>query len=257
MRRFLVFSVFIMIFISNSAFAGNERPRIIIMPFSNGISENMKNLEDGLPDIITACFSSYSDNIEILERANLEKMSDEQIFNQVASQDKMGKLKGATHLLRGNITENGKEINIALLLYKLNSTVLSISADVSGKPDQLVDVACSTVNKLAGKFSSAKYAGGTNIEINRDEAKQDKIMLVGLGYYYNGLYSKAYPEFMKILKKDPKNFSAKYWLAKSYIEAGMKDYAKIESEEFIKLYPDEPKSTEIKNLLSKLDGEMQ
>lgn len=257
MRRFIILFVSITIFISNSAFADNERPRIIIMPFSNGISKNMKNLEDGLPDIITACFSSYSDNIEILERANLGKISDEQAFIREANQDKTGKLKGATHLLRGNITENGEEINIALLLYNLNSTILSVSADAGGKPDQLVDVACSAVNKLAGKFSSARYVEVANTEINRDEAKQDKIMLVGLGYYYNGLYGKAYPEFMKILKKDPKNFSAKYWLTRSYIEAGMKDYAKIESEEFIKLYPDEPKSTEIKNLLSKLDEKTQ
>jgi len=76
-------------------------------------------------------------------------------------------------------------------------------------------------------------------------------MVQGLGFYYQGRYTKAFPEFMKILQKEPKNADARYWLGKSFAGAGLKEQARLEFQQFLAMFAKDSRAPEVKIMMGK------
>jgi len=80
-------------------------------------------------------------------------------------------------------------------------------------------------------------------------------MMKGLGYYYNGEFWKAFPEFLKALEIDNNSANARFWLGKSYDGAGMPELAQVSLEEFVHNHPGHAKRDEAQKLLNRIRHE--
>ena len=242
MRIFYVLALLLMC--CGPVAAEEMRPRISILPFDSALSRQYDGLKDGMADILTACYTAYADRAEILDRSELEGITAETVQNFNV---KNIKLKSATHLLRGSLAPHEDGLTITLMLYDLAAAKLVASADASGGKGDITRVACQAVGSLTEKLDSIKQETGG--DATPDAEEHGKLMLEGMGFYYNGAYDKALPAYMKLLKEDPDNATALYWLGKSYRAAGMDDAAAIEFKKFAEKFPGDPRSMEIKSYL--------
>jgi hypothetical protein len=75
------------------------------------------------------------------------------------------------------------------------------------------------------------------------------LLLQGIGYVKNGAYSKSFPLFLKILGRNPRHEEAKYWLTVSYAKAGVDAFAQAEAKEFVAIFPNSPRNSELQNII--------
>ena len=62
--------------------------------------------------------------------------------------------------------------------------------------------------------------------------------MYGLSYYYAGQYEKALTYTMKILEDNADDELGRYWLARSFLGAGLEDHARLEFRDFLTRFPD-------------------
>lgn len=217
-----------------------EKPKIALLPFDIALPQRFETLKEGLPDIVTACFTAHAGAAEILDRAHIESITAEAVQN---FDIKKVQLKSATHLLRGSLAPHDDGIVLTLMLYDLASSQLAASATATGGMNEIAATTCKGVAALAGKVAVLKppRAG----DVDREDEKNNRLMIEGLGYYYNGAYEQAFASFMKLAREAPENAAARYWLGKSYLGAEMIDAARIEFAKFEELFPDDPRRAEV------------
>lgn len=243
----LAFACFLLCLLAAPALAQDEKPKVAILPFDVGMEQKFAALKEGLPDILAACFTAHAGTVEILDRSHIESIAAEATQNFTVRDIH---LKAATHLLRGSIAPHEQGFVMTLMLYELASARLVADASAEGGMDGIASTACKGADALAGKMEKARpqpeSGGGEN---GRETEEQGRLMIEGLGHYYNGAYEQAFPSFMKLLKRAPGNASARYWLGKSYHAAGMGGAARIEFQKFLGQFPDDPRSAEISSYL--------
>jgi TolB-like protein len=244
--RTFIFAV-TMCFLSAAGHAADMRPKIAILPFDNSLDIKFRSLGEGMPDILTACFTAENVPADILDRGALPAIGAEQAINFDVS--KFKKVEGVTHLLRGSLAPQDTGIIITLMLYDLASTKLVASASASGDLSDIPATACTGARQLGERLPALASVTAPEKGMDDAQAEQSRLMIEGLGFYYNGAYEKAFPPFMKLMRADPANAPAVYWLAKSYAGAGMDEQAKIEFERFVKDFPQDPRVAEVKDIL--------
>ena len=227
--------------------AADMRPKIAILPFDNSLDKKFRALGEGMPDVMTACFTSENVPADILDRSALPAIGAEQTINFDAS--KFKKVEGVTHLLRGSLAPQDTGVIITLMLYDLASTKLVASASASGDLMDIPATACAGARQLGHKLLALSPAAAPEKGMDDKQSEQSRLMIEGLGAYYNGTYEKAFPPFMKLMRGDPANASAVYWLAKSYQGAGMEEQARLELDRFLKDFPNDPRAGEIQGIL--------
>ncbi|TAL38777.1 MAG: hypothetical protein EPN97_03480 [Alphaproteobacteria bacterium] len=247
MRAYIFMLAALTCFLSGAGHAADMRPKIAILPFDNSLDKKFRGLGEGMPDILTACFTAENVPADILDRGALPAIGAEQTINFDPS--KFRKLEGVTHLLRGSLAPQDTGIIVTLMLYDLASTKLVASASAGGGLADIPATACTGARQLGEKLPALAAVTAPETGMDNVQAEQSRLMIEGLGFYYNGAYEKAFPPFMKLMRADPANAAAVYWLAKSYAGAGMDDQAKIEFERFVKDFPKDPRVAEVKDIL--------
>lgn len=233
--------------LATAVLAAETLPKIAILPFDNSLDKKFRGLGDGMPDIMTACFTSKNVPADVLDRSALVAIGAEQTINFDVS--KFKKVEGVTHLLRGSLAPQDTGAIITLMLYDLSSTKLVASTSASGDLSDIPATACTGARQLGEKLPALVSVTAREGGMDDEQAEQSRLMIEGLGYYYNGAYEKAFPPFMRLMRADPANASAVYWLAKSYQGAGMEEQAKLEFDRFLKNFPKDPRVAEVKDIL--------
>ena len=80
------------------------------------------------------------------------------------------------------------------------------------------------------------------------------LMITGMGHYHNGNLVAAFPAFMKVLRERPDDEPAQYWLARSFFDANMMDFAAIELKKYLSRHPQSKRREEVEALLQKAVG---
>ncbi|HKW91410.1 MAG TPA: tetratricopeptide repeat protein [Methylomirabilota bacterium] len=230
-------------------------PTMLLLPFDNATGDPaFAALERGVPDLIGAMLSRQPGRVRLLERERLDEVAREKslTWQQYVSQtslSRIGTLSQARYIARGSFTRTGNRLLVQALVYETETTRLVASAQGAGDASALVAVC----EDLAGKIARALPTETAAALPADDDPERSLLMIQGLGYFYSGQFNKAVPAFMKILARHPDDGSARYWLARSFSEAGLRQHAVIELREFLRSSPDHVKAPEARRLLGKLE----
>lgn len=250
MRMMALCAAAFMVLVSFVARADDGLPRIAVQPFDSALPASFNDMTAALPDIVTACFTKHSDNVEIIDRTDINALADEAVRNLSLRRIYY---KSAGYLLRGSIFPNKDGIYINLMLYALGTGRLAASSAAAGETSDIHAAACRAVDGLMQRLPAK--AEETDNGVAPAIAEKDRNMAEALGLYIGGTYERAVAAFLRILREDNTNEEAQYFLAKSYAGAGMDAAARVE---FIKLnekFPDNPHRAEADNFLALKKGE--
>ncbi len=234
-----------------------EVPVILILPFDNATgNQEFDALEEGLPDLLTAFLTPYDDQLMIIDRILMEEIFAErslswQGFSEKDAFQKAGQLAQAQYILRGSISGSANLLGINALLYETETTRLIRSIESRVPSNQLTSAVQDLAQQLAEHFET-EIPEVPELPLEEDPVKSVNLMY-GLSYYYAGQYEKALTYTMKILENDADDELGRYWLARSFLGAGLEDHARLEFQDFLARFPDSPKAGEIKIQLERLD----
>ena len=245
------------------AAARAEAPyRVLILPFENTTpSPAFDELSEGAADLLVACLSRYASLIEVVDRAALGAIVHEQglQWQGLLEDDRLRTslaVSGAQYLLRGTLAQAPEGLLVSGTLYDVHTTRLLHTADATGPVSKISALICDEI-----AVEVTKHIGGDTgdrPELRMDPApKQTQLLIVGMGYYYNRHYAKAFPAFMKLLREDPGNAKAQFWLAQSFHKANLNKFAKQEIKKFLKDFPNNKKSGRARSLLRRLEEIVQ
>jgi len=225
---------------------------LLILPFDAPTNDvQHQPLSQGIPDLLMAYLAPYSEHMFLVDREHFHALVKEsglnfQGFLKEKNLGQVGELVQAHFILRGSFVIQSKQISIQAFLVQTENTQLLKSFEQKGSIHDLVKL-CQALSKDIGAYFSAPLKSLPPLE--RDEDPKRNVRLIyGLGYYFNGQFHKAFPEFMKILKENPKDAEARFWLAKSFLEAGLKDHAQMEFQRFQKDFPVHGKMVEVRKI---------
>lgn len=235
------------------AVEGHRPASLLILPFDNATQESgYAALEQGIPDLLSALLSPHTERLRLVEREQLDAIVREQSLSwqQYAEEHSIqhiGTFSQAEYVLRGSFTRTGGELHIQAVVHETETTRLVASAEASGDPDELISLCRQLANGIV-KFFSTTTAEVSALPVDEDP-ERSALMINGLGYFYSAQFHKAFPAFMKILAKDRNDALARYWLGRSFYEAGLTAHAMVELHAFLRSFPDHAKATEVKHLL--------
>ena len=232
-------------------------PVILIVPFDNATgNQEFDALEEGLPDLLTAFLTPYDDQLMIIDRMLMKEIFAErslswQGFSEKDAFQKAGQLAQARYILRGSISGSANLLGINALLYETETTRLIRSIESRVPSNQLTSAVQDLAQQLAEHFET-EIPELPELPLEEDPVKSVNLMY-GLSYYYAGQYEKALTYTMKILEDNADDELGRYWLARSFLGAGLEDHARLEFQDFLTRFPDSPKAGEIKIQLERLD----
>ena len=230
-------------------------PTMLLLPFDNATGDPaFLALERGLPDLLGAMLARHPGQVRLVERERLDEIARERslTWQQYVAQtplSRIGTLSQARYIARGSFTRTGNRLIVQVLVYETETTRLVTSAQGAGDAGALV-AAC---EELAGRIARALPTETAAALPADDDPERSLLMIEGLGYFYSAQFNKAVPAFMKILARHPDDGSARYWLARSFSEAGLRQHAVIELREFLRSSPGHVKAAEARRLLGKLE----
>lgn len=232
-------------------------PVILIVPFDNATgTQELDPLEEGLPDLLTAFLSPYDDQLRVIDRTLLEEIFAErslswQGLSQKDAFQKAGQLAQAQYILRGSISGSASSLGINALLYETETTRLIKSIESVGPSDRLTSAAQDIAQQLAQHFKT-EIKEVAELPLEEDPIKSVNL-IYGLGYYYSGQYEKALTYTMKILEDHADDELGRYWMARSFLAAGLEDHARLAFQDFLEQFPNSPKAGEVRNQLEMLE----
>ena len=232
---------------------------LLILPFDNATNEEpLDGLSVGLPELLTVCFSGYTQSITVVDRTSLYALLEEQslsVEHYVTGKglNELGRVTGADFVLRGSITGTKSGYRVQALLFNISTTVLTTSIESLLDENDLVSNLCNgiaapLVQQLAGKQRSARSL------LIEQEPERQQLLMTGLNHYYNGSYAQAMSPFLKLVKAHPEDPVPHYWLARSFQSAGLHDYAWIQFTEHLAVFPESPRRDSVMSLLGELEG---
>jgi tetratricopeptide (TPR) repeat protein len=133
----------------------------------------------------------------------------------------------ADFLLKGSYFVTGNILHIQGNLFDAESTLLLGSIENENSLDDIAKSCNDLAEQIAKQIEKKR---NTEPLIAETHPLVNQYMIEGLGYFYNGAYQRAIPVFMKVLKINKDNYEARFWLARSYYEAGLLDNARLEFE---------------------------
>ena len=233
----------------------SEPPRLIILPFENLTGQRSQDhLREGLADLLTSCLAAHAERVVVLDRSLLADLFAEEsllLEGLLAEGGRAsdGRLEGASHLLLGSFgQENGADLWLRGDLYDLQSTQLLFTARSEGSPEELSDSLCGELAPALAEGLTEAARPAAALALDQDPT-YNRLMILGLGHYYNGRLSEAFPAFLKILRDRPEDEAAHYWLARSFFEAELTGLAAVELENYIARHPQGARRAEVEALL--------
>jgi TolB-like protein len=229
---------------------------ILALPFENATADKIQDgLKNGIPDILTAFLSPYSDKIKCVDRRSLENIYQEQSLDLQGwiAQDygfAMGKMLQAQYVMRGSYQKEKGQLSVSVFLYDTETTQLVKSFSADAQTQSLPRV-CEKLAHDISRYLKVSVKKIENLPVDEDPVKS-ALLIEGLGFYYNGQYPSALAQFIKVVQMDENDESAAYWLAKTYQQSGRADHAVIEYESFLKRFPQSRKQEEVDNILVEL-----
>ena len=236
----------------------SERPdHLLILPFEV-LSERKAyaSLGKGLPDILTVCLTPAAGSFHIVDREHLEAVLREHTLRladllKKESLPELGQLSQAAYALRGSLSEIDGSLEIRAMLHETESGRLLKAFGSSCEPEKIPE-ACLKISKQIRAFLAKRLKKPAELPAEEHPQRMQHLIR-GLGHYYNGRTHRAIPEFMAVLRKDPRDAVARYWLGKCFRAAGLADHAVLEFKRFLKDFPDDPKTQEVERILQKLN----
>lgn len=251
MKRFGLLSLMLFAFISSVSAAA---PTVLMAPFENSTGDaSLRPLEKGAPDLIAAFLAPQSDRIQIVDRDDLERVmaehssSWEQVMTPSGAQQ-AGRLVQAKYLFRGSITGTDGRLTLQGMLYETATSRLVKTFEATGARKD-INGSCQTLADGLAAYFSAPAKPLPALPVEKDP-ETNLHLVQGLGFYYNGIYAKAFPEFMKILQDHPHHADAMYWLTKSFAAGGLEENASLEAAQFVKQFPTDPRVQEMRSLMT-------
>ncbi|HEY7651814.1 MAG TPA: CsgG/HfaB family protein [Methylomirabilota bacterium] len=244
-----------MVALARPASAGSAPPTLLLLPFDNATGDpGLAGWERGVPDLLAAVLSRHTGLVRVVEREQLDAIARErslswQQYVAQTSLNRMGSLSQARYVARGSFTRTGDRLHVQALVYETETTRLVASAEARGAPATLVSVC----EELADRIAKALPTNAPPSLPVDDDPERSLLMIQGLGHFYSSQFNKAVPAFMKILAKHPDDALARYWLARSFYEAGLRQHAAIELQAFLNSSPNHVKAAEVRDLLGRLE----
>jgi TolB-like protein len=236
-----------------------EPTALLILPFDNATNdESLEGLSAGLPELLTACFSGYTQSITVVERTGLDALLEEQslsIEHYVTGKglNELGQVTGADFVLRGSITGANSGYFVQALLFNISTTVLTTSVESSLDENDLVSNLCNGVAVPLVQQLAGKQRRGRLLLIEQQPERQ-QLLMTGLKHYYNGSYAQAMSPFLKLVKSHPGDPVPHYWLARSFEGAGLHDFARIQLTEYLAIFPEGTRRDSVMSLLDELEA---
>lgn len=224
---------------------------IAVLPFENSSGlEKLEPLEKGLRDIIMGDLAE-TEGIAVVERENLDKVVKELEINLLGlidskTQIKVGKLVGANIMLVGGFSLVDSTMKINAHLLDIETTELIKSEEVKGKVTDIVQLSRELTLKL---LKDLDIKIDLLPRLNIDQSPEANLHFIrGLGYYYGCMYDHAIMEFMYTMNLNPGHTDARFWNANSYFVQEAWSHAKIELDRFLKEFPQDPRTEEVKEM---------
>jgi len=257
MRKIIILLSILYLLCPNQGLAQlDDIPVILIIPFDNATGQKKFNsLKKGMPDLLTAFLSPYHDKVAVIDRGIMEGIFTEKSlswegFTEENSLNQLGKLAQAKYLVRGSVSGKDNSFFINVFLYETETSRLLTSFESTDPEDNLTKTAQLIASQISEYFQANIKKVKDLENLSLDENPERSLNLIyGLGYYHNGQSELAMSYFMKILENDPKDELAHYWLGKSFLQAEMRDHARLEFEQYLKVYPQGVKNEDVINEL--------
>ena len=245
-----------LVMLAETAAAASAPPTVLILPFDNATGDpRYAALERGIPDLLGAALSGHAGRVRLVERDRLDAIVRErslswQQYVAAESPDRIGRIIQAQYVMRGSFTRTAGRLHVQALVYETETTRLVASASAHGDPTTLVPLS----EELAGQVVKLLPAGtGPQGTSPADHDPDTSLLMIqGLGHFYTGRFDRAAPAFMKVLTKHPDDATARYWLARTFYDAGLRGHAAIELRAFLRVAPDHGKAAEVRRLLDTL-----
>jgi TolB-like protein len=236
--------------------SGAPPPTLLLLPFDNATGDpRLATLERGIPDLVSVALSRHAGVVRLVEREQLDAIVRERSLSwqQYVAQTavgRIGKLAQARYIARGSVTRSGERLHVQALGYETESTRLVMATEARGNHAALVSLA----NELADRIAKGLPTASAPALPVDDDPERSLLMIEGLGHFYSAQYTRAVSAFMKVLAKHSDDAAARYWLARSFHEAGLGQHAAIELRTFLRSFPDHGKAAEARELLGALEG---
>ena len=250
--RFSLFALLALLALPVLIFADASPPTLLILPFENATGQVDKNaVSKGFPDLVSAFLAPESEHVRLVDRDRLDQlMAEEGLKRENLTSEtaigQIGHLAQAQYILRGSVTGADKNLEVRAFLYETES--LRLVKSFESRKDVNLNGHAESIAHAVAQFFAADLKPLPLLPVD-PEPDMNLHKIQGLGYYYEGQYTKAIPEFMKVLAKQPRDADAKYWLGKSFYAAGLKDHAAIEFRQFLDWFAKDSRASDVKSLL--------
>ncbi len=251
-RMFLSAILWFTVSATNAAAVG-----LLVIPFENATGQSdLDDLADGIDDLLTACFSSYPDQVAVVDRSALAEVVNEQALGwqgyvERHSMADMGRLAQADYLLRGSLTDEDGRLRIQALLFSLTTTQLLHTESTVGTTGALMTDLCDTIASSIADYLSGPQGGAMALEPT-SRPEQQSLMIEGLGHYYNGHHGKAIAAFLELVQRFPKDSDAHYWLGQGMRAGSLNELAAVQFRTFLRHFPDDPRGPRVRAEISSL-----
>lgn len=235
---------------------------VLILPFDNATGDKSNDiLASAVAEILTVCFSQYSEQIVVLDRASFGQGISEQsivLGGYTATQSAKTIEKGLAveFILKGSLVNKDYQLQLQALLFNAANTQLHDS--VYGRVDshQMLNSLCSNITKPLLASLADKKAEPNGLKTEDFPEKQQEL-INGLKHYYNGEFAQAFAPFLKLVKTYPEDPVPHYWLAQSFYRAGLNEFAIIQFQDFINRFQDSRRIATVRSQLQKLQPQQK
>ncbi len=259
-RRWL--SILLLLYPLQATAAAEVPARVLILPFDNATGlPDLDGLASGAADLLTVCFSAHDATIEVVDRTALEPLLRERgmgwqgLLSDNPSRGSL-QLSGARYVIRGTLRGTEGRLVVSAFLHDLASTQLIRAQEASGPASSLPDLLCSDVARELVRGIGVEESGHAALPAD-DTPWRSQLLILGIGHYYNGNYAEAFPAFLKLLRRDPKDGEAHFWLAQSFHKAGLSELAERQVNRFLASFPKDRNRPRAMLLLREIEAARQ
>jgi tetratricopeptide (TPR) repeat protein len=165
-------------------------------------------------------------------------------------------LSGARYIIRGTLRGTEGQLAVSAFLHDLASTRLIRAQEASGPASSLPDLLCGAVAPELVRGIGIEESGHAALPAD-DAPWRSQLLISGIGHYYNGNYAEAFPAFLKLLRGDPKDSEAHFWLAQSFHKAGLTELAERQVRQFLADFPEDRNRPRAVLLLGEIEAARQ
>lgn len=166
--------------------AADTRPTVAVFPFNNGTigrpGMDLSNIGKGIEDFMITELARNT-AIRVVERANIQKLLDEQNLGASGRVDdataaKIGKILGAKHVVTGGIiSQPDGAMRLDIRVVNVETSKVEWAEPTNGKLDNLIDVIQQGASKVSSGVKLPPIPASSRGEVNNAQAQAKKMPL--------------------------------------------------------------------------------